>query len=112
VLAAEAEAHAATLLTVTRAEVLASRDNPFIGAWALGGAELAAARGDLEKARELWALGTRSGANVGRLLPPGDGELLATALGDEVQRKQLLSASRGPIATINTRVRELMDDLL
>ncbi|MET0495165.1 MAG: BTAD domain-containing putative transcriptional regulator [Actinoplanes sp.] len=111
-LAAEAEAHAANLLTVTRAEVLASRDSPFIGAWSLGGAELAASRGDLEKARELWALGTRTGANVGRLLPPGDGELLATALGDEVQRKQLLSASRGPIATVNARVRELMDDLL
>ena len=46
-----------------------SRDLPVIGAWALGGAELAAYRGDIDAARELCALGERLGTQHGAVLP-------------------------------------------
>jgi predicted ATPase/DNA-binding SARP family transcriptional activator len=108
-----ADGQAVALLRAARYEALASYDNPVVGAWALGGAELAAFRGDDVSARELWALGMRIGANVTSLFPPGGSELLAAALGEEEQRKQLLSAWHGrPVAAAGTRIRELMDGLL
>ena len=39
-------------------------DMPVLGSFALGFAELAAHRGDADRARELWALGTRLRANL------------------------------------------------
>jgi len=45
-------------------EVAETNDVPVIGSYALGAAELAAWRGDDETATELWALGTRLGANL------------------------------------------------
>jgi hypothetical protein len=63
--------------------------------WALGGAELAAFRGDELVARELWMLCMRVGANVGTLFPfqPGEHGRLATLLGDEEQRDELLTTA-------------------
>ena len=111
--AAVADARAAEVLTLARDEVLSAHDSPLLGAWALGGAEIAAFRGDVPVTRELWALGTRIGANVGRLFPRGDGERLAAALGAEEDRKPLLAGTRElrPSAAI-ARIRTLMDQLL
>ncbi|MBT0993827.1 transcriptional regulator [Cellulomonas sp. DKR-3] len=57
-------AEAAAILAATTADVLELPDMPVVGSYALGGAELAARRGDDETALELWALGTRLGANL------------------------------------------------
>ncbi|MER7890114.1 BTAD domain-containing putative transcriptional regulator [Micromonospora sp. NPDC094482] len=109
----DADADAAALLTLARDEALSSKDLPVIGAWAQGGAELAAHRGDVEAVRELFALGTRIGTHVGTFFPPGDAERLSAALGSEEQREPLLAAWRGrPVAAAVARIRELMDDLL
>ncbi|MEU4479071.1 BTAD domain-containing putative transcriptional regulator [Micromonospora sp. NPDC023966] len=109
----DADAHAAALLRLARDEALSSRDLPVIGALAVGGAELAAYRGDVGAARELSALGIRIGAHDMTFFPPGDGERLDAALGDEEQREPLLAAWRErPVAATTARIRELMDDLL
>jgi hypothetical protein len=113
--APDAEATASALLAVAREDVAAGHDNPLIGAWALGGAELAAFRGADAVARELWALGVRFGANVSSLFPFPAGEQgrLAVVLGDEEQRRELLAAVPGrQMAVLSSRIRELMDTLL
>ncbi|MET8121899.1 BTAD domain-containing putative transcriptional regulator [Micromonospora sp. NPDC005189] len=108
-----ADTHAVALLTLARDEAFSSKDLPVIGAWAQGGAELAAHRGDVAVARELFALGTRIGTHVGVFFPPGDAERLNAALGDEEQREPLLAVWRErPVAAVVARIRELMDDLL
>ncbi|WP_074309057.1 BTAD domain-containing putative transcriptional regulator [Micromonospora cremea] len=109
----DADATAAALLTLAGNEALSTRDLPVIGSWALGGAELAAYRGDVATVRELSALGTRVGAQLGFFAPPGDAERLTAALGDEEQREPLLAAWRErPVAPVIARIRELMDSLL
>ncbi|MCZ7373790.1 BTAD domain-containing putative transcriptional regulator [Micromonospora sp. WMMC250] len=107
------DAHAVTLLTLAREDALSSKDLPIIGAWAQGGAELAAYRGDDETARELFTLATRVGTHVGMFFPPGQAERLDAALADEERRESLLVAWRGrPVAAAAARIRELMSDLL
>ncbi|KWV32091.1 ATP-binding protein [Micromonospora rifamycinica] len=108
-----ADAHAVGLLVRAGGEALSSRDLPVIGTWALGGAELAAHRADVDTARELFVLGTRLGSNSVTFFPSGTGERLTAALVDEEQREPMLAGwrSRPPGAAV-TRVRELMDDLL
>ncbi|WP_410812683.1 BTAD domain-containing putative transcriptional regulator [Micromonospora sp. 067-2] len=109
----EADARAVVLMTLARDEALSSRDLPVIGAWALGGAELAAYRGDAAAARELFALGLRIGSHLDPFLPPGGGQRLAAALGDEAQREPLTAAWRArPVGAVTARIRALMDDLL
>ncbi|MFI6761487.1 BTAD domain-containing putative transcriptional regulator [Micromonospora sp. NPDC050417] len=109
----DADAHATALLTLARDEAMSSKDLPVIGAWALGGAELAAHRGDVPTTLELWALGTRIGTNIGLLLPPGESERLTAALGDEERREPLVAALRAQSATsVAARIQQVMDDLL
>ncbi|MEO3770488.1 BTAD domain-containing putative transcriptional regulator [Micromonospora sp. B9E7] len=108
-----ADAHAVALLTLARDDALSSKDLPIIGAWAQGGAELAAHRGDDEAARELFTLGARVGTHVGTFFPPGNAERLDAALGDEEQREPLLAVWRErSVAAAVARIRELMNDLL
>ncbi|MEH0931221.1 BTAD domain-containing putative transcriptional regulator [Micromonospora sp. CPCC 205558] len=107
------DGHVVALLTLAREDALSSKDLPIIGAWAQGGAELAAYRGDDATARELFTLGARIGTHVGMFFPPGDAERLDAALGDEEQRESLLARWREwPVAAAAARIRELMDDLL
>ena len=111
----EAEATAVALLTAAREDVASGHDNPLAGAWALGGAELAAFRGSDETARELWSLGMRFGANVNSLFPFSAGEQgrLAAVLGTEEQRKELLAVRPGrQLTAISSRIWELMAGLL
>ncbi|RZT78024.1 putative ATPase [Micromonospora violae] len=109
----EAAGQAAALLSLARDEALASKDLPVIGAWASGGAELAACREDVGTARQLSALATRIGTHIEMFFPAGKGERLNAALGDEEQREPLLAAWRErPVAAAVSRIRELMDDLL
>jgi hypothetical protein len=101
---------AADTLRRLRAEVLGSHDRPLLGAWAMGGAELAAHCGDPATARELWALGMRvGGSNVSRIFPQGRGERLAAALGDRDSREALLAEARGQaVADVQSRIAALM----
>ncbi|WP_326954548.1 BTAD domain-containing putative transcriptional regulator [Amycolatopsis sp. NBC_01286] len=132
-----AGARAADTLRAVRPEVLTAHDRPLLGAWAMGGAELAATttprksvnatsrdvvsvnvaftdfRGEAAIARELWALGTRVGANASQFAPQGRGERLATALGDRESRERLLADAGGLTGTaLYGRIRALMDELL
>ncbi|MEU1590743.1 BTAD domain-containing putative transcriptional regulator [Micromonospora sp. NPDC005710] len=106
-------AQAAAMLSLVRDDALASRDLPVIGAWASGGAELAAYREDDAAARELSALARRIGTQMEMFFPAENGERLNAILGDEEQREPLLAVWRArPAAAAVTRIRELMDDLL
>ncbi|WP_328537984.1 BTAD domain-containing putative transcriptional regulator [Streptomyces sp. NBC_00344] len=114
----QADARAVTLLTLARDEAVSSDDMPMLGSWALGGAALAAHRGDEVRARELWAAGMRLGANVAPLFQQGHyGERLAAALGDEDGHEPLpgvageRSGERSVAATA-ARVREAVSGLL
>ncbi|MHA4951726.1 BTAD domain-containing putative transcriptional regulator [Micromonospora sp. SD19] len=104
---------ATAMLSLTRDDALNSRDLPVIGAWASGGAELAAYRGDADTARELSVLAKRIGTHIEMFFPTGISERLNAILGDEEQREPLLTGwrERPPAAAVN-RIRELMDDLL
>ena len=68
------EERAVELLELARAEVEGLTDMPVLGSFALGAAELAAYRGDEPRARELWALSVRLGANLASLFQPSDDE--------------------------------------
>ncbi|GAA2485339.1 ATP-binding protein [Winogradskya humida] len=105
------EPRAVEVLGQSRAEVLAAHDRELLGAWALGGAELAAFRGDAVTAGELWAMGTRVGTNVSRFFPQGHGERLTAIVGD---RREELLAEAGALAgtVIHTRIHARMDELL
>ncbi|GLY99973.1 BTAD domain-containing putative transcriptional regulator [Actinoplanes sp. NBRC 103695] len=107
---AATETTAADTLRQSRTEVLTAHDRPLLGAWAMAGAELAAFRGETATARELWALGTRVGANVSRFFPQGRGVRLATVLGD----RDSLLAEAGKLTgvVVYGRITTLMDDLL
>jgi hypothetical protein len=67
-------------------------DMPVLGSVALGYAELAVIRGDTERGDELWALGTRLGANLSLMFGalPGAGTLQAA----DGARGQLLEQAR------------------
>jgi hypothetical protein len=102
-----------TLLTRARADALSSSDMLTLGSWALGGAALAAHRGDVERARELWALGVRLSSGVAYLFQQGYGERLTAALGTGADRESLLATwSDLTVAERTGRVRALMDELL
>lgn len=108
-----ADVRAVGLLAQAGVEAVSSRDLPVIGTWALGGAELAACRDDVETARELFVLGVRLGSNSTTFFPPGTGERLTAALGDEQWREPLLAGWRARQPGLAaTRIHELMDDLL
>ena len=110
---AAADARAVEVLRAAREDVFTAHDSPLLGAWALGGAELAAFRGDAAATRALWALGMRVGASVSRIFPQGRGERLAAALGDQDSRAPLLAGTRDlALPVVTARIREMMDDLL
>ncbi|MGC4769101.1 AfsR/SARP family transcriptional regulator [Micromonospora sp. DT44] len=109
----DAAAQAATLLALARDDALNSKDLPVIGAWASGGADLAAYRDDIATTRELSALAKRLGTHMELFFPSERSERLDAALGNEEQRESLLAVWRArPVAAAVTRVRELMEDLL
>jgi predicted ATPase/DNA-binding SARP family transcriptional activator len=108
-----ADGRAIALLVRSRDEALSALDIPTLGSWALGGAALAAHRGDVERARELWALGVRIGAGVVHLFQQGYDERLTAALGTGADRESLLATwSSQTVAERTSRIRELMDELI
>ena len=109
----EADARAAGLLTRVRDEALAAHDPQLVGAWALGGAALAAYRGAQEPARVLWACSRRLGAAVGMMVPLMESGRLGAALGPEDRRQALLAEYRDEQAPVTVaRIKELMAELL
>jgi predicted ATPase/DNA-binding SARP family transcriptional activator len=80
------------LLSVAARGAFAIADMPVLGSVALGYAELAVTRGETERGDELWALGTRLGANLALMFGalPGASTLLAA----DGARDQLLEQAR------------------
>ena len=73
-------------ILAARDESMATLDMPILGSYALALAELCAIRRDDERALELWALGTRLGANLRVLLALGAETRLDELLGDAARR--------------------------
>ncbi|GEA86716.1 ATP-binding protein [Cellulomonas cellasea] len=72
-------------------EAVSTKDAPVLGSLALGFAELAASRGEHERARTLWALGTRLGASIALIFGPAFASLLHAHVGDGDERTALLA---------------------
>lgn len=79
------------LLRAAVPEAVGSKDAPVLGSLALGFAELAATRGDQERARTLWALGTRLGASIALVFGPVFESLLLAHVGDRDERAAMLA---------------------
>jgi len=60
----DVDARATALLRLAWADAIAAADTPVLGSWAMGGAELSNHRGEVERARELCAIGLRLGAHL------------------------------------------------
>ncbi|WP_146846698.1 BTAD domain-containing putative transcriptional regulator [Cellulomonas terrae] len=102
---------AVELLGAATTDAVGTTDMPVLGTWALGFAELAAHRGDVDRARELWALGTRLGANLVMFFQLGIGGTTAELIGDEATREALLARWRAlPPGQAAARVRTLTAD--
>ncbi|MFI5930688.1 ATP-binding protein [Actinoplanes sp. NPDC051494] len=65
-------AAAAALLIRARDDISGGHDLSLLGAWAIGGALLAERRGGHDTARELWALGIRTGAALTTMFAPAE----------------------------------------
>ncbi|MEV4508154.1 BTAD domain-containing putative transcriptional regulator [Dactylosporangium sp. NPDC049525] len=94
---------AAQLLRQGESEALSTYDIPILGAWALGGAALAAYRG-AAFAEELWTLGLRLGGNPENLFPDGVG--VPAGIEDTWKWHER------PVTEATDRLRALMSDLL
>ncbi|HEY3438650.1 MAG TPA: BTAD domain-containing putative transcriptional regulator [Actinotalea sp.] len=91
VLRIRAGADGEPLLGLAAAAALRTPDVPVLGSVALGYAELAVSRGDLEHARVLWALGTRLGANLARAFGTAVADQFNRAIGSPEEREALLA---------------------
>ncbi len=99
---------AVELLARAAQDAATTTDMPVLGTYALGLAELAAHRGQPERARELWSLGTRLGANLVMLFRLGMRGTTAELLGDEAEREERLRRWQDvPSAEVAARVRAL-----
>ncbi|WP_456789829.1 BTAD domain-containing putative transcriptional regulator [Cellulomonas sp. P5_C5] len=102
---------AVELLRAAGADAAVTSDMPVLGTYALGFAELAAYRGEDDRAHELWALGTRLGANLVPYFQLGLGGSKAEPVGDGTARGALLTQWQAlRPAQAAARVRELTHD--
>ncbi|ROS23686.1 putative ATPase [Cellulomonas sp. PhB150] len=110
---AAAEARATDLLRRATAEAKGISDMPVLGSFALGCAELAASRDEVAVAVELFALGTRLGANMGSMFQLGTGGRLEALVGDDAARAAAVAPLRDEkSSTIAARVQTLATELL
>ncbi|WP_067495223.1 BTAD domain-containing putative transcriptional regulator [Actinoplanes sp. TFC3] len=100
-----ADLTAATLLARAREDSGTAIDLPMVGAWAIGGALLAHHRGEDVAARELWALGIRTGGSLTTMFTPAEFARMAAPLANEDHRLTSVSAA-------TARIRELMTHIL
>jgi predicted ATPase/DNA-binding SARP family transcriptional activator len=104
---------AATLLVSAGDDAVGGGDGPVLGSWAMGGAELSAYRGGVDRARELFTLGLRLGAHVGFLFYGSYSGPLTTEFVAGERPAALLAAWRErPVAEASSRIEELMRELL
>lgn len=85
---------AVELLELARVEAQSMADMPVLGSFALGAAELAAYRGDVATARELWALGVRLGASLVLQFQLRLADRLVLTLGDQETQDASTAAAR------------------
>jgi hypothetical protein len=101
---------AAGHLDRTRDEALSGQDVPSMGVWALGAAALAAHLGDVDGARELWALGLRCSAYPAQLFEVGGDAVVDRAL-DRTPEAPLGPEPGAwrtrPMTEVNDRIRAL-----
>ncbi|MDM7854773.1 AfsR/SARP family transcriptional regulator [Cellulomonas alba] len=81
-------------IVAARDEAVVTLDMPILGSYGIAVAELCAIRRDDERAVELWALGTRLGANLRTLLALGDESRLDELLGDADARQARVAPLR------------------
>jgi len=81
-------------LLASHEEAMVTLDMPILGSHAIVVAELCAIRRDDERAVELWALGTRLGANLRTLLALGQDSRLDAILGDAEQQEARVAPLR------------------
>lgn len=110
---ADTEVGVVAILRDARADVGGLGDMPVAGSFALGCAELAAWRGDEETAVELWALGTRMGANLASVsLQLGQHRSLAGALAGTRGHARVDELRPRPAAEVNRLILALSEPLL
>ncbi|MGY4645004.1 BTAD domain-containing putative transcriptional regulator [Cellulomonas sp. URHB0016] len=108
-----AQERAAELIRLASPEASSTSDMPVIGSVALGAADLAAHQGKDDAARELWALGTRLGANLTAMFQLGLSGHLSALLGDDDARQASVAALRAtPAAVLARRIRTLVDEVV
>jgi predicted ATPase len=106
-----AQRRAADLLRAATPDAAATPDMPVLGTYALGFAELAAHQGHPDRARELWALGTRLGAHHLVFLQLDETGVIADVIGEDAAREARLGVWRArPAGEAAARVRELTAD--
>jgi predicted ATPase/DNA-binding SARP family transcriptional activator len=111
--AAAAQERAVELLRLASPEASSTSDMPVIGSVALGAADLAAHQGQDDEARELWALGTRLGANLAAMFQMGLSGALTSVLGDEDAKAASVAALRPtPAALLVPRIRALVEQVV
>ena len=97
------------LLELAAETSLRTADMPVLGFVALGHAELAAARGDVGRAQELWALGTRLGADLSMLFGASVPGEPTDVLGTPDERATMLrEVHQRPIVDARNRVAALL----
>lgn len=101
----EVEGHVRRVLARAAADVGTLADIPVIGSFALGCAELAAWRGDVDEATELWALGRRTGANLANAaLQLGQPLSIAARAAGEDGERRIEELRALPAAEIQRRI--------
>lgn len=109
----EVESAAVSVLRDARDDVVGLGDMPVSGSFALGCSELAAWRDERETAVELWALGTRMGANLASVaLQLGQHRSLAGALVGTAGHARVEELRPRPAAEVNRLILTLAEPLL
>lgn len=110
---AAAQERAVELLRLASPEASSTSDMPVIGSVALGAADLAAHQGKDDEARELWALGTRLGANLAAMFQMGLSGALTSVLGDDDTKAASVAALRPtPAVVLARRIRTLVEQVV
>jgi hypothetical protein len=106
----DVDPRAAALLRLAWADAIAAADTPVLGSWGMGGAELANHRGEVERARELCAIGVRLGAHLMSLFQ----ETYAAPGSLTLAESEPLTAAWWDRSVIeaSSRIEELMRELL
>jgi predicted ATPase/DNA-binding SARP family transcriptional activator len=100
---------AVALLRLGRTEALSMPDIPVQGAWTLAATELCAARGEVDRGRELWALASRLGTTLAYPFQEDLSAAFTEVFGPPEER--IYPWRDAPTPAVTARIRELTGDL-